>query len=686
MAEDVLNPAELVASGLAPSEAAELARQVNAETNRPAQEAWASISRKWLRPDFPPAVHSCVHRFVFRNWLPEQGPAPAWFPTADVVQGTNIARLLEALRFDSYEQLYEWSIARRPEFWDTLIRRIGIQFRTPYSQVLDPRSSPQNPQWLVGASLNIADSCFQAAPEATAIRFSKPDNTLVEWTFGQLEELTASIAGGLQRIGLAPGDAVAIDMPMTAYAVAIYLGIIRAGCVAVSIADSLPAAEIATRLQVGRAKAIFTQDYVQRAGKWLSLYERVCEAQGPRAVVLSCEDAEPERLRPGDLSWNQFLDGTPRAASVACSTGDHTNYLFSSGTTGEPKAIPWSHVTPIKCAVDGFVHHNIQPGDVVAWPTNLGWMMGPWLIYASLINRATIALFHDAPTSRPFGQFVQDARVTMLGLVPSLVSTWKSTGCMAGLDWSTIRRFSSTGECSNADDMLWLMAQAGYKPVIEYCGGTELAGGYASATLVQPQAPATFSTPTVGTEFVILDEQGEPTSNGELFLVPPGIGMSVELLNRDHDEVYHGTSWQGQPLRRHGDQIECLPGGYFRAHGRADDTMNLGGIKVSSAEIERVIGIVPGVRETAAVAVPPPGGGPSRLVIFAVLATGQPDQSAADLQSLFQQAIRRDLNPLFRIHEVVLMNSLPRTASNKIMRRDLRAQPIVREAATKTAT
>lgn len=150
---------------------------------------------------------------------------------------------------------------------------------------------------------------------------------------------------------------------------------------------------------------------------------------------------------------------------------------------------------------------------------------------------------------------------------------------MSGLDWSAIKCFSSTGECSNADDMLWLMAQAGYKPVIEYCGGTELAGGYMAGTLVQPQVPAAFSTPTVGTELAILDESGHLTDNGEVFLVPPAVGMSVELINRDHREVYFEDAPpgpQGQVLRRHGDQVERLAGGFYRAHGRADDTMNLG--------------------------------------------------------------------------------------------------------------
>ena len=196
----------------------------------------------------------------------------------------------------------------------------------------------------------------------------------------------------------------------------------------------------------------------------------------------------------------------------------------------------------------------------------------------------------------------------MLGVVPSLVKAWRHTGCMNGLDWSAIKAFSSTGECSNAADMQWLMEQGGGKPVIEYCGGTEIGGAYLTSTLTLPCAPGAFNTPTLGLDVVILNEDGQPADSGEMFIVPPSIGLSTTLLNGDHHAVYFEASPpgpNGEVLRRHGDQMERLPCGGWRALGRADDTMNLGGIKVSSAEIEQVLQSVPGVVETAAIAVSP---------------------------------------------------------------------------------
>lgn len=209
--------------------------------------------------------------------------------------------------------------------------------------------------------------------------------------------------------------------------------------------------------------------------------------------------------------------------------------------------------------------------------------------------------------------------------------------------------------------------------MIEYCGGTELGGGYLASTLAQPSLPSLFSTPAFGLDVRILDEDGEPASSGELFIVPPSIGLSVELLNRDHHAVYYeGTPHQADTvLRRHGDHVEILDNGYYRVSGRVDDAMNLGGIKVGSAEIERVISETEGIAEVAAIAVSPLGGGPSRLVVFAVpLAHAIVDTEQVKAQ--MTEAVRQRLSPLFRVSDVVLVESLPRTASQKVMRRLLR--------------
>lgn len=599
--------------------------------------------------------------------------SPAWKPTAQVTEKSNLARLMRDRRFTSYQQLFSWSVQRPALFWGEMVRRLGIPIRTPHEVFLDLSRGVENVRWLAGARFNIAESCFQAPREGTAIVHRTEDGDLERWSYDDLARLSRRVACGLTRLGYVPGDAIAVDMPMNAESIAIYLGILYAGCAVVSIADSFAPDEIATRLRLSDAKAIFTEDFVIRGGKALPLFGKVVTANAPAAIVRPSGSSREVTLRPGDLRWEEFLPEDDVFVPITRDAEDVINVLFSSGTTGEPKAIPWTQTTPIKCATDGYLHQDIQPGDVVAWPTNLGWMMGPWLIFATLMNRATIALYVGAPGTREFGEFVRDAEVSVLGLVPSLVKGWRSLELLEGIEWPAVRILTSTGEASDADDYRWLMERTG-APVIEYCGGTEIGGAYATGTVLHPAIPGTFTTPALGLDLVLLDENGREAKEGEVFLRPPSIGLSTRLLNRDHHEIYHQgvpRGPRGETLRRHGDRMERLADGYLRAQGRADDTMNLGGIKISSAEIERVLNRLAGVHETAAVAVPPPGGGPERLVVF-VVPDGTGDLDEQSQLALFRHTIRIELNPLFRLDQLVVVDFLPRTATNKVMRRVLR--------------
>ena len=297
-------------------------------------------------------------------------------------------------------------------------------------------------------------------------------------------------------------------------------------------------------------------------------------------------------------------------------------------------------------------------------------MMGPWLTYASLVNQATMALYVGATTTRAFGEFVARARVTMLGVVPKLVRSWKTDGAMEGLDWHRIRVFSSTAEPSTPEEMLYLMFLGGYRPIVEYCGGTEIGGGYITGTVVQPCAPSMFTTPAFGLDLEILDG-GRPAARGEVFLVPPSIGLSAELLNYDNDEEYYDNvprGLHGEVLRRHGDQIERLGGGYYRHLGRIDDMININGVKTSSEEIRSVLKNE-FVYDSKPIAVDIDRSGQHRLVVYAVPRDPRllgSDELRAQLLREFQRAIKENLNPLLaHVEDVVLVSELPQAGPGK---------------------
>ncbi|XP_011096943.1 probable acyl-activating enzyme 17, peroxisomal isoform X1 [Sesamum indicum] len=704
---DCITTADIAALGIAYENADELRRQLagiiqNCGSGTP--QTWHNITKHLLTPELPFSFHQMMYYGCYKYYGPDP---PAWSPDPDDANLTNVGKLLENHGKEFLESKYvdpitsfldfqEFSVSNPEVYWKTIFGKMNISFSVPPVCILHEDSTHPGGHWLPCAMTNPANNCLSLNAERTlediaVIWRDEGDDELPinRMTLTELRKSVWLVAHAIETLKLEKGSAIAIDMPMDINSVVIYLAIVLAGYVVVSIADSFAPDEISARLKISNAKAIFTQDLIIRGDRKLPLYSRVVDARSPMAIVIPTRGSSFSRiLRDTDISWQSFLERAYASkevefVAVEQTTEAFTNILFSSGTTGEPKAIPWNLATPFKAAADAWCHMDIRKGDVVAWPTNLGWMMGPWLVYASLLNGASIALYNGSPLGSGFAKFVQDARVTMLGVIPSIVRAWKSANTTATYDWSAIRCFASTGEASNVDEYLWLMGRARYKPVIEYCGGTEIGGGFVTGSLLQHQSLAAFSTPAMGCSLFILGADGFPIPQsgpgiGELALGPQMFGASSTLLNADHHDIYFKGMpvWNGKFLRRHGDVFERTSRGYYRAHGRADDTMNLGGIKVSSVEIERICNSVDaGVLETAAVGVPPAGGGPERLVIAVVFKN--PDKPITDLINLsasFNSALQKKLNPLFKVSEIVPLPSLPRTATNKVMRRVLRQQ------------
>ncbi|MEM8736234.1 MAG: AMP-binding protein, partial [Planctomycetota bacterium] len=600
-------------------QAASLASAINEQLPAAsAEQRWQQIVTNVLSPSLPFGLHLWLFESVYLDTGERLQNPVAWMPTESATKDSSVAKLMRQVGAKDVASLHQWTTEQRAQYWNLVVRELGIRFSDEEAPLIEDSEDPN--AWLPAKRFNIVESCFQGDPDRPAIISRDEAGNERHASVAELESLTNRVANGLQEAGFRSGDRIGMMLTMSIEAVAAYLGTINAGCVPVSIAESFAAPEISLRMKVANAKGIFTNDVIQRGGKQLASYKKWKETGGEAvAFVIPAGEELSVQINGSDLAWSDFLSHDAASASRMMTAKDELNILFSSGTTAEPKAIPWTHSTPLKCAADGRFHQNIHEESIVAWPTSLGWMMGPWLIFASLLNRATMALFEGAPNSESFCRFVQDSRVTMLGVIPSLVRAWRSSNAIDGLDWSSIEAFSSTGECSDAEDMLYLMSRAGYRPVIEYCGGTEIGGGYIASTVVQANRPSCFSTPALGTEFILLND-GSPADEGEVFLNGPSIGLSQALLNADHEAVY----FSGTPspsgykrLRRHGDALARLPDGSYRAVGRADDAMNLGGIKVSAVEIERCLNQLPGVLETAAVSTQ--GAHPSALVVFAVV-------------------------------------------------------------------
>ncbi|MEM6297886.1 MAG: AMP-binding protein [Bacteroidota bacterium] len=619
------------------------------------------------------------HQSVFEEVFQNHAYPPVWMPDETTRQNANLSRWMSAAQKYTYKGFYEWSISERKDFWELALKELNTQFHKAPDSILEVPETTEHPVWLRGAEMNIVDSIFANAEtdKVAVLSGSETQARPTKTTYGELETLVNRAANGFRKLGLKTGDNVILFVPLSLESTAAYLGLLKAGMRGVLVADSFSAAEIKRRTEIVDCKAIVTFSSYQYGGKMLDFYAKVKAADAPQAIVIHPEDT-PE-IRQGDVLWEDFL-GETEAESIYLPADAVTTILFSSGTTKAPKAIPWTQLTPIKCAVDAHLHHDVHPEDVVTWTTSMGWMMGPWTLFAGLLNGASVALFYGAGATTTFKTFTVESGVTMLGTIPSLVRVWRAKKLFENTDWS-VRIFSSTGEPSNAEDYLYLMSLCGYKaPIIEYCGGTEVGGGYLTGSVLQPASPSTFTTPALGLGVYFLNENNEQVSAGEtgqVFLVPPSMGLSQTLLNRDHHDEYFESvpkSPKGEVLRKHGDAHDILERTFqhqhytfYKSHGRVDDAMNIGGIKVSAVEIETAVTQHPSVNQAAAIAVQSTDG-PEKLVLYLVLSEKASDRLRGELQKI----VSEELNPLFRISDLRVVESLPRTASNKVMRRSLR--------------
>ncbi len=658
----------------------------------------ANSDKQHLWTDFVSQNHKLPFTVLlnkFREIYTETDLPIVWTPEKYGI-ASNISSWMSKLRMSSYADFYQWSVENKTAFWETAVKNIPVVFDKQYSAVLEQTDDPDEITWFKDAAFNIVDSCFQAAPTQTAIYFqAEGSKTITKVSYQELRNRIRSYAAGFIKQGFAAHDRVVIYLPFSIEAIAVYLGLIYMGAEPVLVSDSFSAAELKKRIDIIHAKAVLTIDAYVYAEKTIPVINKVIEAN-PATIILHTTDKNAKALairnNNSDLLLSD-LETTPADTftSYKHSSKDIISILFSSGTTKEPKALPWLATTPIKCATDGKLLQDIHEGDVVTWTSGMGWMMAPWLIFASLLNKASIAVYNGAYSKKEFIDFTVQTKVTVLGTIPSVVKSWRAQQFEPIADWH-VRIFSSTGEPSDTEDYLYLCYLNSFKaPIIEYCGGTEIGGGYLSSVVELPNALCHFNTPAPGSALILVDADKNIITQhgtGEVFLIPPTVGLSQQILNKNHHEEYYSDlpEIKGYPrLRKHGDgyTVDTYNGiRFYKSTGRTDDTMNLGGIKISAVEIEAVVNKHAAVFESAAVAYQEANGGPEKLALF--VQTKQQIDDTILLQQELQKIIQAQLNPLFRISMLILKQSFPRTASNKLMRKDLRKE--ITESLKKNST
>ncbi|MGB7202969.1 MAG: AMP-binding protein [Pyrinomonadaceae bacterium] len=528
------------------------------------------------------------------------------------------------------------------------------------------------------------------------------------YTYAELFEEVGQCAAGLRYWGFGKGDAIGIHMPMMIETVVALLAINRIGAIAVPVFSGYGVEAIASRMNAVRAKALFYCDGFPRRGKIVDANAVVNQA------VRNCPTIEKmimvDRLDPDEDRW---YGDDPRARFWAHLLTPNINYsdwnhaektsaedpliiLYTSGTTGKPKGIAHTHASfPIKAAQDMAFGTDVGKGTRISWYTDIGWMMGPWLIYGALINGGTICIYDgapDYPTADRMWEFCAKHKVEVLGISPTLIRALSNCGddLPKKHDLSSLRMFASTGEPWNPAPWWWLFEKVGNSklPIINYSGGTEISGGILMGNPLLPIKPCSFPAPCPGMDVDILDEEGKPVTSGkvgELVIKQPWIGMARGFWQEK--ERYLETYWRRfKNIWVHGDWAMRDKDGHWFITGRSDDTLKVAGKRVGPAEVESLLVAHPLVTEAAVIGVPDEARG-TAMVAFVVIsdelrvmnenAKESVDSSLTTHHSSLQQELKtlvaKDMGKPLAPSKIHFVSALPKTRNAKVMRRVIRS-------------
>ncbi|MDP3676622.1 MAG: AMP-binding protein [Novosphingobium sp.] len=608
-----------------------------------------------------------------------------WEPDAVTAEQSNVAALIGELGLGDYDALYRLSIEEPDTYWRAVLARCNIQWSQPYEAFADYSRGPEFAKWFVNGRLNWTDTIFAWARDPQtrdriALIAENESGEIERISFAELRERVRRLAGGLQALGLRPGDRVGFLMEPNASAVVSMLALSYIGTVVLPLFSGFGVDPIVSRLSLCRAKALISTTGFYRRGKWIDREAvAVQSAAAAKLEYLILRTSDGSRPSPETaVDWHDLAAAEPAGpVGEPMASDDPFMIFFTSGTTGKPKGIVHSHGGfPLKIAHDAFVHFDMKPGDTFFWPADMGWIAGALIIAGTLIHGATMLCYdgaYDVPDLSRVSRMIERHKVTHFGTAPTMIRAFAANPelSVAG-DVSSLRLMITGGESISAEHFVWHQRHfgSGLAPLINYSGGTEASGALISSVIVRSIPPGGFNTASPGIATEVVNAEGEPIRQkiGELVVLAPFVGMTCSFW--EDDRRYLETYWQTIPgMWVHGDLAERDRDGNFYIRGRSDDTIKLAGKRTGPAEIEDVLLEVPEAIELAAIGVDDSSKG-QILVVFAVCHDGVTPEG---IETALQTHADARLGRAFRPARVHLVRELPKTRSGKVMRRLIRS-------------
>lgn len=603
-----------------------------------------------------------------------------WTPPADLRDTTEIGRYMNWLRderghaFDDYDELQRWSVTELEQFWESIADFYELRFHTPYEQVLADKAMPGT-KWFKGATLNYAEHLVGRDEDIhrTAVVARSQTRDPIELTFGELREQAARARAGLKRLGVGPGDRVVAYLPNIPETLAAFIATASLGAIWATCAPEFGTRSVVDRFAQIEPKVLLTvggygyrDRYVDRRAEVETIREHLHTLQHTVWVPYgeaSIDDATP---------WPEL---TADEAPLECDpvAFDHPLYvLFSSGTTGLPKAIVHGHGGQL------IEHHknqglgwDLKPGGRLQWFSTTAWMMWNALVSALLLRSSIVMLDGDPawPDLLEQWRLAEELKPSVMGVSPAYLMGCRKAGINPGqaCDLQSIRALCTAGSPLPAEGYTYAYEQLRPEAVlINGSGGTDVCTGIVSGSFAQPVYEGEISGRCLGVDAHAFDLDGNEVVGelGELVIKQPMPSMPVAFWNDPEMARYRSSYFEHYPgVWRQGDWIRFTERGSCVLTGRSDATLNRGGVRLGTGEFYAVVEELPEIVDALVVHLEDPGGGAGELLLFVVPGEGTTVDN--ELEARIAQALRSQLSPRHVPDAIVSVPSIPRTLTGK---------------------
>ncbi|HZA81144.1 MAG TPA: acetoacetate--CoA ligase [Actinomycetes bacterium] len=603
-----------------------------------------------------------------------------WAPSPQRVERSNLTRYLgwlrerRELRLGSYDELWRWSVRDLDGFWASIWEFFEVGGPAP-GPVLAERRMP-GARWFPEATLNHAELSLRRRDDHPALVFGNEAGALGEVSYAELGRRVAAVAAGLRRLGVTKGDRVAGYLPNVPETVVAMLATASIGAIWSSCAPEFGVSSVVDRFAQIEPKVLVAVDGYRYNGAWHDRADALAEIRGRlpslEATVLVGGDGRGTE-EEGVTTWERLLaDGAGSELAFEPVGFDHPLWvLYSSGTTGLPKAIVQGHGgIALELLKSISLHLDLGPADRFFWFTTTGWMMWNFLVGGLLVG-ATVVLYDGSPSHPDMGalwRFAERAGMTYFGTSAAFVLASAKAGVEPArdADLSALHSIGSTGSPLPPEGFAWLYEHVAPDVLVgSTSGGTDVCTSFVTSCPLLPVYPGEIQCRALGAKVESFDDQGRPVIGqvGELVVTEPLPSMPLFFWNDPDGEAYRDSyfgTWPG--VWRHGDWIEITERGTCIITGRSDSTLNRGGVRMGTAEFYRVVEGLDGVTDSLVVDAGEPGR-EGRLLLFVVL---QPGAELDDgLRGRIRAALKADLSPRHVPDRIEAIAEVPRTLSGK---------------------